>query len=431
MAWKKEKFKTLIEHKSGYTWSNEQETKFPEPKTVRVLTVTNVQKELDLSSELYLKDVSQVDKIKKAVSKDWSIAVSSNGNRSRIGNAVYIKEDSEYLFASFLTAFKPKEDADILPNYFFRWLTSHNIQERITAVSEGTTGLGNLDIRFLRNTEIEYPENPTEQTAIATLLSKVDEAIAATQNSIKAAEKLKKALMQNLLTGKLKPDGSWRTEDDFYEDEKFGKVPKGWATGTLKDIAEVIAGQSPTGDTYNEEGKGIAMLNGPTEFTDYYPIPVQYTTKPTKICEVGDILFTVRGSSTGRMNFADQPYCIGRGIAAIRANENSDISFLYYTLVTIAHKILAEAKGAGSTFPNVNRGELNKKRVIFPIEKEVQQVIGAKIKEVELLEKSKQTKIQTLQHLKKSLMQNLLTGKVRLPQEFIEQFEEVEETIKS
>lgn len=271
--------------------------------------------------------------------------------------------------------------------------------------------------------KIEYPENPAEQTAIATLLSKVDEAIAATQASIKAAEKLKKALMQNLLTGKLKPDGSWRSEDEFYEDEKFGKVPQGWATGTLKDIAEVIAGQSPTGDTYNEEGKGIAMLNGPTEFTDYYPIPVQYTTKPTKICEVGDILFTVRGSSTGRMNFADQPYCIGRGIAAIRANENSDISFLYYTLVTIAHKILAEAKGAGSTFPNVNRGELNKKRVIVPMEREVQQIIGSKIKEVELFEKSKQTKIQTLQRLKKSLMQNLLTGKVRLPKEFIATFE--------
>src|SRR5690554_1130295 len=245
MAWKKEKFKTLIDHKSGYTWSKEQETKFPEPKTVRVLTVTNVQKELDLTSELYLKDVSEVDKVKKAVSKDWSIAVSSNGNRSRIGNAVYIKEDFEYLFASFLTAFKPKEESDILPDYFFRWLTSHNIQERITAVSEGTTGLGNLDIRFLRNMDIDYPENPAEQTAIATILSKVDEAIAATQNSIKAAEKLKKALMQNLLTGKLKPDGSWRTADEFYEDEKFGKVPMGWEVARVKDYGFVQTGKTP------------------------------------------------------------------------------------------------------------------------------------------------------------------------------------------
>ncbi|MFZ2634181.1 MAG: restriction endonuclease subunit S [Desulfosalsimonadaceae bacterium] len=270
----------------------------------------------------------------------------------------------------------------------------------------------------LRRILLPKPPKP-EQTAIAAILSKVDAAIEATQNSIRAAEKLKKALMQNLLTGKLKPDGAWRTEDEFYVDEKFGKVPKGWNCGALSDISEVIAGQSPAGDTYNDEGKGVPILNGPTEFTDYYPIPVQYTIKPTKICEIGDILFTVRGSSTGRMNFADQEYCIGRGIAAIRANEDSDNDFLYYTLVTIAHKILAEAKGAGSTFPNVNRGDLRKKKIIFPEAKIEQQEIGEKIRAFETKVQSKQGKIHTLQRLKKSLMQHLLTGKVRLPADVV------------
>src|SRR5690554_5425786 len=273
MAWKKDKFKNIIKHKSGYTWSKNQETKFPEPKTVRVLTVTNVQKELDLSSELYLKDVKETDKVKKAVSEHWSIAVSSNGNRKRIGNAVYIKEDSEYLFASFLTAFKPKEDSDILPEYFFRWLKSHPIQERITAVSEGTTGLGNLDIRFLRNMDIEYPENSSEQTAIATILSKVDEAIAATQNSIKAAEKLKKALMQNLLTGKLKPDGSWRTADEFYEDEKFGKVPMGWEVKKLKDVFFVNQNSLPSQTDGNFTFRYITIEAVQTENIEFESCP--------------------------------------------------------------------------------------------------------------------------------------------------------------
>jgi type I restriction enzyme S subunit len=275
------------------------------------------------------------------------------------------------------------------------------------------SGIPHADKGVIKRLDFFKPPKP-EQSAIASILTKVDRAIEATENSIKAAEKLKKALMQNLLTGKLKPDGTWRKEDEFYEDEKFGKVPIGWNTGTLKDIADVIAGQSPTGDTYNDDGKGIPMLNGPTEFTDYYPIPVQFTTKPTKICEIGDILFTVRGSSTGRMNFADQKYCIGRGIAAIRANEDSNIDFLYYTLVTIAHKILAEAKGAGSTFPNVNRGELNKKKIIFPDDKIEQEKVGNQIRSIENIVVQKQIKVQTLQRLKKSLMQNLLTGKVRV-----------------
>lgn len=250
------------------------------------------------------------------------------------------------------------------------------------------------------------------QLAIASILSKVDAAIRAADNSIKSAEKLKKGLMQNLLTGKLKPDGTWRQEDEFYKDEKFGNCPVGWHWGRLSEIADIVAGQSPSGEFYNEDGIGTPMLNGPTEFTDLHPIPVQFTTKVTKLCQIGDILFTVRGSSTGRMNIADQEYCIGRGIAAIRAKEGSDIDFIYYTLVTISEKILAEAKGAGTTFPNVSRGELLKKWVLIPDTD--QSEISSKIKSVDAFLKEKQKKVATIQRLKKSLMQNLLTGKVRV-----------------
>ena len=384
--------------------------KTQEPNSVRVLTVTNIQKDLDLSEELYLQGVSEKDRKEKAVSKDWCIAVSSNGNRKRIGNAVFIKDDTDYLFASFLTAFKPKDDSDILPDYFFRWLSSHVVQERITSVSEGTTGLGNLDIRYLRNMDIHFPEK-NEQTAIANILSRVDEAIAAVQGSIAAAERLKKSLMQNLLTGRMKPDGTLRKEEEFYMDEKFGKVPKGWHWGKLSEVAEIIAGQSPQGEFYNDEGVGTPMLNGPTEFTDEYPIPVQWTTKVTKQCQKGDILFTVRGSSTGRMNFADQEYCIGRGLAAIRPKHDGNIQFLYYTLTRICEMILAEAKGAGTTFPNVSRGDLLKKVILIPTN---QNEIIQPIVEIACLIKSKQQKITILERLKKSLMQNLLTGKVRV-----------------
>ena len=85
-GWKTDKFKNQIQYKSGYTWSKEQELKTQEPNSVRVLTVTNIQKDLDLSEELYLQGVNEKDKKEKAVSKDWCIAVSSNGNRKRIGN---------------------------------------------------------------------------------------------------------------------------------------------------------------------------------------------------------------------------------------------------------------------------------------------------------------------------------------------------------
>lgn len=267
--------------------------------------------------------------------------------------------------------------------------------------------IGDSDIRNLR---LILPSSKKEKLVISSILSKVDEAIASVQNSIAAAERLKKSLMQNLLTGKMKPDGTFRTPEEFYIDEKFGKVPVGWHWGRLSEIADIIAGQSPQGEYYNVNGAGKPMLNGPTEFTDKYPVPVQWTTKITKLCKKGDILFTVRGSSTGRMNLADQEYCIGRGLAAIRPKSNNNISFIYYTLLKISEMILAEAKGAGTTFPNVSRGELMKKAILIPDTR--QNEIIAPIEQLARFSDSKQRSIDKLEILKKSLMQNLLTGKV-------------------
>jgi type I restriction enzyme S subunit len=300
------------------------------------------------------------------------------------------------------------DEAEIYKPYY-----SYSFQylEYVLKAKTAGSGIPHADKGVIKRLEFFKPEIP-EQKAIATILSKVDEAIKATENSIKAAEKLKKSLKQNLLTGKLKPDGTWRKEDEFYKDEKFGNVPVGWHWGRLSEIADVIAGQSPSGEYYNEDGIGTAMLNGPTEFTDLHPIPVQYTTKVTKLCAIGDILFTVRGSSTGRMNIADQEYCIGRGIAAIRAKDGCDTDFIYYTLITISEKILAEAKGAGTTFPNVSRRELLKKWVLIPDTEQTE--IAANIKSVDTFLKEKQKKVATIKRLKKSLMQNLLTGKVRV-----------------
>lgn len=333
---------------------------------------------------------------------DEALLISGNGEY--VGYIHYYKgKFNAYQRVYVLTGFKV--DVKYLQSYLNRYLPIRINKE----VSQNN--IPYIRLSTLSKMDIRFPESLTEQSAIAAMLSKVDEAIAAVQGGIAAAECLKKSLMQNLLTGRMKPDGTLRTEEEFYLDEKFGRVPKGWHWGHLSEIAEIIAGQSPQGEYYNEDGIGYPMLNGPTEFTDKFPIPVQWTTKVTKLCQKGDILFTVRGSSTGRMNFADQEYCIGRGLAAIRPKSNSSIQFIYYTLLKISEMILAEAKGAGTTFPNVSRGDLMKKEILIP---DNQEEIVKQICSTESIIILKQNKIAVLERLKKSLMQNLLTGRVRV-----------------
>nr|WP_223952679.1 restriction endonuclease subunit S [Citrobacter braakii] len=112
-------------------------------------------------------------------------------------------------------------------------------------------------------------------------------------------------------------------------------------------------GQSPKGEEVNNEGIGLPLLNGPTEFTDRYPLPVQHTAFEKKTSLPGDILFCVRGSTTGKMNYSDQKYCIGRGLAAIRGRNGYPTPYVKAVLEACLPELLAAA--TGSTFPNVSR----------------------------------------------------------------------------
>jgi type I restriction enzyme S subunit len=119
----------------------------------------------------------------------------------------------------------------------------------------------------------------------------------------------------------------------------------------LEEIALVNMGQSPPGTSYNSEGLGAPLLNGPTEFTERYPKKVQWTTQPTKLCENGDIIICVRGNTTGRINIANDEYCIGRGVAAIRGRSDFLTDYVEHALRFNVGEILRVS--AGTTFPNI------------------------------------------------------------------------------
>ncbi|MBN2287630.1 MAG: restriction endonuclease subunit S [Tissierellales bacterium] len=138
-----------------------------------------------------------------------------------------------------------------------------------------------------------------------------------------------------------------------------------WKEGVLSDIVDIIMGQSPKGETCNSSGHGKPLLNGPTEFGIKFPSPVQYTVTNTKIAKAGDILFCVRGSTTGRMNWADQEYVIGRGVAAIRHKEGKNYQAFTKSILDYNLPILL-ASATGSTFPNVSRDQLEQLDILLP-----------------------------------------------------------------
>ena len=133
----------------------------------------------------------------------------------------------------------------------------------------------------------------------------------------------------------------------------------------LSSIANIEMGQSPLGESCNAMYDGVPLLNGPAEFTDNFPIPVQYTTDPKRFSVVGDILFCVRGSTTGRMNWSDRRYAIGRGLAAINHKEGLLFNrFLKYLIQNHLNSLLNNSNG--STFPNLTYSLLSSFELYIP-----------------------------------------------------------------
>ena len=134
-------------------------------------------------------------------------------------------------------------------------------------------------------------------------------------------------------------------------------LPKGWEWAMLGEIAEIAMGNSPPGNTYNEIGEGVPLINGPVEFSNGpfgFTIKSKFTTKATKFCEKGDLLVCVRGSTTGRTNIAAFEACIGRGVAAIRSKVHQP--YINYFILSMRQQIYD--LGTGSTFPSISQKHL-------------------------------------------------------------------------
>lgn len=129
--------------------------------------------------------------------------------------------------------------------------------------------------------------------------------------------------------------------------------------GSLKDIANIIMGQSPKGETYNDQGEGVPFYQGKTEFSDLYiGEPVMWTTAPTRLAQADDVLMSVR-APVGSTNIAREVCCIGRGLAALQPIDGKSSSlFLIYAMRSIEEDIAR--MGIGSTFKAINKDQIHK-----------------------------------------------------------------------
>lgn len=113
-------------------------------------------------------------------------------------------------------------------------------------------------------------------------------------------------------------------------------LPLGWEKKNLGDEFKIVMGQSPAGDTYNENRKGMPFFQGRRDFGFRYPTNRVYCTAPTRFAEKGDVLVSVR-APVGDLNIATEKCCIGRGVASVRHLSNST-AYAFCQLKTLSNQ---------------------------------------------------------------------------------------------
>jgi len=385
----------------GVSFKNTEISFIPTDDSIPILRATNLGEHSLLLDNLIYINRNRV-KPSQIIKKNDIIIVTSSGSRHLVGRSLLIKElvSKQIAIGAFLGILRI--DSRVLNPTFIYHLLKSNIFKRYLINRVSGTNIKNLRKEFLVNFTIPLPPLE-EQWGIAEVLSTVDRAIEATERVIEKLERLKRGLMQELLT-----KGIGHKE---YKQTPIGKIPKQWEVVSLSRIARIIMGQSPPSSTYNEDGVGLPFLQGKAEFGRIYPTPELYTSKPIKVAERGDLLISVR-APVGDVNIAPYKLCIGRGLTAIRFNNDSAITLFYFYYFSLIKPKL-EAMGKGSTFKAITKKDLESFLVPRPPIEE-QKMIANTLFSIDQWIISEEERKGKLERLKRGLMELLLTGRVRV-----------------
>lgn len=401
-----------IDIKRGVSWSKDQEHVTPHEGAMPVIGISNVQQRLVVDKVLYLSGLKPKAIEKKRVERGWSVMVGSNGNRQRIGNAVYIAEDAAYLFASFLIAGRPRGDSGITPEFFFRWLRSEQVQSYLSASSEGSTGLSNLSHSFFRKMTIAFP-GEAEQTAITRVLNAVDAAIDRARETLQFAESLDHSLLHDLL------------EFGVSADRREGK-PTHWHQTCLNDVAEVgsgvTLGKIVTGYKHIELPylRVANVQDGHLDMRTIKTVKVRCDEVECYRLEPGDVLMTEGGDldklGRGTLWEGQIENCLHQNhIFRIRA-DRSQLDPRYFAFVVesdIAKRYFTRVAKRTTNLASTNKTQVRAFRFPLPPlneQAQISDIMSASKSRIRTL----RSKVDALTQLKKSLMHDLLNGNVRI-----------------
>ena len=358
-----------------------QTPSFSEDGFYPMIRVTDIKgKSLSLSSAVMVSEQVFLEYTKKYKPKQNDIVFSRVGS---YGISAFVDTDQEFCLGQNTVIAESNDNAN--PIYIFNILKSEGVSKQIEKAVDGSSHK-TVSLKVIKNLEILLPPKK-EQQKIAQILSTWDKAIAVTEQLLANSQQQKKALMQQLLTGKKR-----------LLDENGVRFEGEWEEVLLGDIAKITTGSSNRQDS---------NLNG--EYT-FFDRSEDIRTSNIYLFDCEAVIVPGEGQDfvpkyfVGKFDLHQRTYAIMDFIS-------HDGKFLFYAIHYFRSYFLSQA--VGSTVKSLRLPMFQKMKISLPElaeQQKIAKVLSTADQEIEAL----QRKLDGLQQEKKALMQQLLTGKRRV-----------------
>ena len=314
---------------------------------------------------------------------------------------------------------KPKIDEE-LDLRFLAYLLSTKAKSHVSYI-----GNPKLMNSVMAKISLQLPCNKSEQQKIAEILSKTDKAIAETEALIAKYNRIKTGLMQDLLTKGIDENGQIRSEETHeFKDSALGRIPKDWEVVSIGELGDWKGGKTPNKsiNKYWNNGKYIWYSSkdivGNLLDNSFYKITSEAITEGNQSVfpAYKSLIFVFRSGilrHTLPVARSKKDFSVNQDIKVLVPYKRFSSSFLFQKFKSLESYFLKVSVKAGTTVESIDGNLFFKTEIGLPQSNE-QNIIISTLDNSDNYIKSLESELSKFQSLKTGLMQDLLSGKVRV-----------------
>lgn len=362
---------------------------------------------------------SKFEESPEIIAEPGDIVITKDGT---IGKVAFIERlPGPTSLNSHLFLVRPHDDGRVDRHFAKHAFRSRRFHEFIEQQRSGSTLSGLGERKFVR---FQFPTPPLpEQRQIAEILDTIDEAIRKTETIIAKLKQVKQGLLRDLLTRGIDDNGELRDPErhpEQFKDSPLGQIPKEWEVASTADVCSHIVDCPHSTPVYVETGipcirtadmmPGRLLLNTARKVTE-----ATFLARTERLVPIeGDIIYSREGERLGIASpVGAERVCLAQRVMHLRPGPRTDPRYLVWAMNAPPFYRQAAVNIGATTSPHVNLADIRRFNLARPPFEE-QRHIGEAMHRHALRVAEEQRESQKLRVVKQGLMEDLLTGRVRV-----------------